>query len=91
MTVAEEYSKYEQLVRDVQGTFGTAEGKRVLAWLKLLCGHGFPQTPARTDVPIDPYRLAVNVGRHDIFTEIKRHIDKDLSEKPTADAINVKD
>ena len=80
--------QYWQLVADYKGTFGTDEGKRVLAHLRMRCGVDDVTLPTGNDGHIDSHHLAANQGRKAVYVEIMNHVDKDVSEQKQTDAIN---
>lgn len=80
--------QYWQLVTDYKGTFGTDEGKRVLAHLRMRCGYDDITLPTDNDGRIDVSLVLANQGRRAVFVEIMKHVDKDVSEQKQADVIN---
>ena len=75
--------KFAALVQDYKMTFGTPEGKRVLADLeKNVCRVN------DTTFVIEPYENAMRQGQRFVYLLIKRKIDTDLSKQEVIDAIS---
>ncbi len=67
--------KAKQLIMDMQGTFGTEEGKRVLAKLVSLTTYG--KSGIKSDGPIDTNRLIYDEGQRAVVLYILNMLAKD--------------
>jgi len=80
-----------QLVMDYKMTFGSLEGKRVLADLSKLCGLNFVLTPVGNDGHTDPYDVMRNEGKRTVAIHINRMVETDLMKEHDLTTDNVKE
>ncbi len=73
--------KKKQLVMDMQGTFGTEEGKRVLQALSQKCREN-----TATYVELNPHRTSYLEGMRSVIIYIRSYLNQDLHKEKQTEA-----
>ena len=75
-------------IQDIQMTFGTPHGERVLARLKKLAGYDAAKVPIGNDGHLDVHELVRNEGQRSVVVHIVRQMNIDLSKDQPTETIS---